>query len=204
MKNLDQTQKEKNLMFRHWHGLVQTATILVTLVIIGGLVYVVFIGVLQVYDAILAGETLLTFSVAVICSHGYNYQPDPTATPLQEKAAKLQATWLHANFCWQIINAWMTITPLYCTCATIYISGSSSVGKSDQVHILTYSIISLVLSLGIYVIRPFNRGSGFRKAYLSVSTALTKQYGSASNEELITAINEGQKIIASQDLLDPQ
>lgn len=191
--------------FKHWHGVVQTIAIFVTLVLFGLLTYVVVIDVLQIYDAILIGETLLAFSIAVICAHAYNYQPNSTSiNPLHERAIRLEATWLHANFCWQTINVWMTITPLYCTCATIYISGSSIGSKWDQVHVLVYSIISLVLSLRIYVIRPFNRGSGFRKAYLSVSTALIKRYGSNSDEELINAIIEGQEIIAQQDLLNPQ
>ena len=190
--------------FKYWHGVVQTITIFVTLVLFGLLTYVVVIGVLPIYDAILVGETLFAFSIAVICSHAYNYQPNAAnVDSLQEKAAKLEAIWLHANFCWQTINVWMTITPLYCTCATIYISGSSIGNAWDQVHVLVYSIISLVLSLGIYVIRPFNRGSGYRRAYLSVSTALIKKYDSDSNEELINAIIEGEKIIAQQDLLNP-
>lgn len=204
MKDQYQTQQAGISKYYHWHGIVQALTILGTLALFGLLAHVVSADILQIYDAILMGETLLAFSIAVICSHAYNYRPNPASTDLQEKAAKLEATWLHANFCWKTINVWMTITPLYCTCATIYISGSSVGDKWDQVHVLVYSIISLVLSLGIYVIRPFNRESGYRKAYLSITTARAKKYGSDSEAELINAIIKGEEIIAQEDLLNPQ
>lgn len=177
-KNLP--QRAISSILRHWRGIVQMITVSITVGLFGLMGYAVYKKALHIYDSILFGGTLLTFAVAVIRSQTYSYQPGSAPTnSLQEKAAKLQATWLHASHCWQAINVWMTIIPLYCTCATIYISGSSAIGNDEenQLRILVYSIISLVLSLGIYVIRPSAQKAGFQKAYLSITVALTKTHG---------------------------
>ena len=204
MENQSQTQQEdtsKRSWSNHWHGVVQAIIIIATLVFVWHLACMVSTGDLQIYDAILAIETILFFSIAMVYSHAYNYRPNSAATDLQEEAAKLKATWLHANFCWKMIKIWMAITSLYCTCATIYISGTSIGSEWDQVHVLAYSIISLVLSLGVYVIRPSNQEAGYRKAYLSITMAL---YGSGSEEELKNAIIEGEAAIAKEASFDPQ
>lgn len=197
-------------ILRRWHGIVLMLTISFTLGLFGLVGYAVYKNILNVFDAFLFVGTLLTVAIAVIRSNTYNYQPGSTPTnSLQEKAAKLQATWRHANHCWQAVNLWMTIIPLYCTCATIYISGSPAIGndKENQLRIFVYSIISLVLSLGIYVLRPSAHRAGFQKAYLSITTALTKTHGSDGpdvEKELKKAIIEGENIIAKQDSFDLQ
>lgn len=194
----------KNRKHKRWHGVIQAIIASIALLLCAGLAYLTILGKLLIYDTILLGETLLAFSIALICSHAYNYYPGTEEEgSLREKAAKLKATWLHANFSWNTISIWMTVTPLYCTCATIYISGSSISGEWDQIHVLVYSILSLVLSLGIYVLRPSNRATGYREAYLSVTIALT--YDSAFEPEAILlkqAIIKGERSIAKQDTLD--
>lgn len=189
---------------RIWHGAVKAVTVLCTLGLCWALAYFTRRKALPVYDAILLGETLLAFAVAVVCSHAYNYYPESKDTrSLREKAAKQKSVWLHANFSWEVISVWMTVTPLYCTCATIYISGSTPTGGWSQVqlHVLVYSILSLVLSLGTYVLRPSYRAAGYRKAHLCVSEALAR---SSADDPLADAIAAGEKCIAQQDVLGPQ
>lgn len=193
--------------FQERHGIIQTIAAGVTLILWVALaVFATRQGSFRPYDTILLGGTFAAVALAFICSHAYNYQPGREAPgSLRDTAARLEAAWHHANFCWQIISAWMTVTPLYCTCATIYISGSPDGGEWDQVHVLIYSILSLVLSLGIYVIRPSNRAAGYRKAYLCVTKALcTSPARDPEDEEVRKAIIAGQEIIAAQDILDPK
>lgn len=192
--------------FKDRHGAIQAFTTVCALVLCGFLGSQVVEDSLKAYDALLLGGTFWAVAIAFICSHAYNYQPGREAPgSLRDTAAKLEAVWHHANFCWQIISAWMTVTPLYCTCATIYISGSSAGGGWDQVHVLVYSILSLVLSLGIYVIRPSNRAAGYRKAYLCVAKALcVSPAHDPGDEKVREAIIAGQEIIAAQDILDPK
>ncbi len=192
--------------FKDRHGAIQAITAAGTLVLCGFLAFWVLSGNLLVYDALLYGETLAAFAIAVICSHAYNYRPgSEPPDSLRDKAAQLEASWLHSNFCWEIISVWMTVTPLYCTCATIYISGSSIGSAWDQVHVLVYSMLSLVLSLSVYVIRPSNRAAGYREAYLCVVEALSKRPAlDPEDQEIGQAIIKGQQIIAKQDLFDPK
>lgn len=196
----------KNKNHTRWQGAIQAITVSIALLLCAGLAYLTILGMLPIYDAILLGETLLAFAIALICSHAYNYYPGTEKEgSLREEAAKLKAMWLHANFSWNTISIWMTITPLYCTCATIYISGSSIGGEWDQVHVLVYSILSLVLSLGVYVLRPSNRATGYREAYLSVTIALTNDPVSEPGAVLLRqAIIKGEQSIAKQDTLDPK
>lgn len=201
-----QLQPTRNKKRNHWHGVIQTITVLIALLLCAGLAYLTIKEKLPIYDAILLGETLLAFAIAVICSHAYNYYPGTEKEgTLREKAAQLKAMWLHANFSWNTLSIWMTVTPLYCTCATIYISGSSTGGEWDQTHVLVYSILSLVLSLGIYVLRPSNRATGYREAYLSVTVALTNDSAPDPRDiSLKQAIIKGEQSIAKQDTLDPK
>lgn len=195
-----QLQKEQKRV-RRKHGLIQFAAIFVLLIIIVALFMLSIVYKLPAYDGILLGESILAFAIGIVCSHAYNYEPGwEKPGSLRDQAAKKQAIWLHANFCWQIISAWMTITPLYCTCATIYISGISSGDEWDQVHVLIYSILSLVLSLGIYVICPSNRAAGYRDAHLSVSEILANP--KSDDDAVSRAIIKGEQIIAQQHKTD--
>lgn len=181
-------------------------TCIIFLCICGGMGCLVYKGFLKAYDALLYGGTFLAVAIAIVCSHAYNYQPEQWMDKeLCHMAAKQAAKWLHDNFSWLTVSVWMTVMPLYCTCATIYISGVPMAdGEYDQIHILIYSILSLVISLGIYVIRPANRAVGFRQAYQLASEAMVKYQLVKDNTILANAIAEGEKIIARQDTLDPK
>lgn len=183
----------------HWHGIVQCIAVAVFIVFCFVLVYAVEkISFFEAYDALFLGLTGFAAVVAVVESHAYNYTPkENDETNLRERIGKLQAVWLHANFTWQIIYVWMILVPLYCTCITIYLSGNNG----DYNHILVYSILSLVISLGYYAVQPLNRTNQFRKAYAIASKAIaTYDSEKTSSKVLADAITEAEQMIASQDI----
>lgn len=199
-------QKDSFSIGKYWHGAVQFLTCAVFLI----LSWVVFHFMEQwrliAADIPLILATGLAISIAVICSHAYNYTPGGEKMgELYDQAARQKAVWLHANFSWQVVSIWMTVTPLYCTCAAIYISGTPINGTWDHTHVLIYSILSLVISLGVYVIRPSNRAEGYRRAYQTVNEALL-QYEPAEGRAsaLANAIIEGERFITEQDVKDPK
>ena len=86
----------KNKNHTRWHGAIQAITVSIALLLCAGLAYLTILGMLPIYDAILLGETLLAFAIALICSHAYNYYPGTEKEgSLREEAAKLKAMWLH-------------------------------------------------------------------------------------------------------------
>ena len=68
----------------------------------------------------------------------------------------------------------------------------------SQTHILIYSILSLVISLGVYAISPLKRASAYEKAYTLVVKALSDYELDPENgkKNLSKAIKKGEKIIA--------
>lgn len=185
------------------HGIIQSIAWAVFLAVCAAIFWAVRGGYLKIHYAWLLGGICLALTVAVTCSHAYNYREGSQGgDPLREQAARQMAVWLHANYCWQILNVAMTIVPLYCTCAAIYLSGNR-VGDSMN-DILIYSILSLVISLGTYVIRPANRAAGYRRAYTGVSRALTAPSCADAGEPIAKALAEGTQIIAEQDIMDPK
>lgn len=194
----------RRFLNRRKHGIIQTLTWAVFAVVCA----VIFLAVrrkwMKTHYAWLLGGVLLAVTVAITCSHAYNYQEGSQGgNPLCEQAAKKRATWLHANHCWQILNVSMTIIPLYCTCAAIYLSGNQVDNSMND--ILIYSILSLVISLGTYVIRPANRAAGYRRAYIIVDEALTNlEYSESGDRSVAEALTRGTQIVADQDILDPK
>lgn len=182
-----------NFWLSHWHGIVQLFTI------IGAATASIALACsgLAGYDLLLFLGMIWAFAIAVICSHAYNDYPKS----LRGQALKKQATWLHANFSWRALSIWIIVTSLYCNCATIYISGQSF-DPENQRHILIYSILSLVLSLGTYVLRPANRAEGFREAYVRITEALFN-HSESDSEALAKAIIEAEQIISKQDTMSP-
>lgn len=197
-------EQKRPKKYHHWHGIVQTVVIIVALGACAGVVCWMIFGSLHVCDMILIVETIMALAIGIICSHAYNYIPGSETDPLRGEVAKNKAIWLHANFSWKTISIWMTVTSLYCTCATIYISGSSlNLNEAwAQDHIIIYSVLSLVFSLGMYVLRPSNRATGYRKAYLIATKALVDD-NSSNQQNLKEALIKGEEIIAKQDTFSP-
>ncbi len=162
--------------------------------------------VIESYDAILLDVTCLAVVVAIISSQTYSFIPDPEMPEIWNSAERLQVVWVHSNFSWLSVNVWMKLTPMYCTCIAIYLSGN----KCGWDKILFYSILSLLISLSDYVVRPSNRAAGFRRAYREIATALAKYKGAKATSNfpdpqiLVDAIIKGEGFIAEQDLIDPQ
>lgn len=185
--------KKYRFWHRHWHGLIQ---ILVSIVFVA--VCVIAFLHMKVWNLAAPDMLLLIFTgaavtVAIICSHAYNHIPGDEDL-LYEQAARLRAVWLHANFCWKTISIWMTVIPLYCTCVAIYLSGTPEGDEFDHIRILVYSVLSLVISLGVYAIRPSNRASAYRKAYRVIDKALIdyqeSMSGSAERKEEKIAVDD--------------
>lgn len=153
---------------RYWHAVVQV------------IVWILFFGFLagsfwaynrfhfQVYNLILVNLISTATAIAVTCSHAYNHEVRQDAPPIWNQAERQKALWLHANFFWQTVSVVMTIMPLYCTCVAIYLSGNN---KSPE-NVMIHSIMSLVISLGVYVISPSSRATAYRGAYALVNDAL--------------------------------
>lgn len=162
--------------------------------------------VIEIYDAILLDVTCLAIVVAIISSQTYSFIPNLEMPEIWNSAERLQVVWIHSNFSWLSVNVWMKLTPMYCTCIAIYLSGN----KCDWNKILFYSILSLLISLSAYVVRPSNRAAGFRRAYKEIAMALAKYKGAKTDSSfpdpkvLVDAIIKGEEFIAEQDLIDPQ
>lgn len=178
----------------HWHGWVQILCWGVFCLACCFSVWLVVEFQFQIYNILLADSTLLAITIAITLSHAYNCIADPEASYLWNLAEKRRSIWLHANHCWQTVHIWMTITPLYCTCIAIYLSGNNM----SQEHILIYSILSLVISLGVYAIAPLKRASAYERAYTLVVNALSEYKLDPKNGEknLSKAIRKGEKLIA--------
>lgn len=195
----ENTGKKPSWFQRHWHGIVQGITIVVFIAVCYALVQAVKeISFFEPYDALLFMLTGFAAVVAVVQSHAYNYTPNEyDETNLRERIGKLQAVWLHANLTWQTIYIWMMSVPFYCTCIAIYLSGNNG----DYDHILIYSILSLVITLGCYAIQPLKRANQFRKAYAMASKAIVTYDGDDTNSKVLAdAIIEAEQMIADQDI----
>lgn len=195
----ENTEKKPSWWHRHWHGIVQGTAIAVFIAVCCWLVHAVkTISFFEPYDALLFVLTGFAFVVAVVQSHAYNYTPNEyDETNLRERIGKLRAIWLHSNITWQTIYIWMMSVPFYCTCIAIYLSGNNG----DYDHILIYSILSLVITLGCYAIQPLKRANQFRKAYAIASAAIvTYDIEKTDSKILADAIIEAEQMIADQDI----
>lgn len=201
----------KSLMKSHWfykrrHGLIQSAIWIFFACPLVALILSVKPDSLRMTDMFLILIVLFAFAVGVTVSQAYNEIPDSAdPEPLYIQAIKKKNIWLHSYFSWECINAAMTVIPLYCTCAAIYISGTpEGNGEWDRTRILIYSILSLVLSLSIYVIRPANRATGYRRAYKTIDAALI-QYKTERDRSLLSqALTKGEGHVSDQAILDPK
>lgn len=198
LKNESERNKDSSIKIEskkgHWHGGIQ---VVCWGVFCMACVFSAWLGIeyhYQIYNILLVDSTLLAITIAITLSHAYNCVPNPNASYLWNLAEKRRSIWLHANHCWQTVHIWMTITPLYCTCIAIYLSGNNM----SQEHILIYSILSLVISLGVYAISPLKRAAAYQKAYTLVVKALSDYELDSKNGEknLSKAIKKGEKLIA--------
>ncbi len=201
----------KSLIESHWfytrrHGLIQSAIWIFFACSLVGLILSVKFGLLRMTDMFLILIVLFAFAVGATVSQAYNEVPDSAdPEPLYRQAVKKKNIWLHSYFSWECINVAMTVIPLYCTCAAIYISGTPGENSEwDRTRVLIYSILSLVLSLSIYVIRPANRATGYRRAYKTIDEALI-QYKTETERSLLSqALTEGEGYVSDQAILDPK
>lgn len=201
----------KSLVKNRWfytrrHGLIQSAIWIFFACSLVGLILSVKFGLFRMTDMFLILIVLFAFAVGATVSQAYNEVPDIAAPePLYIQAIKKKNIWLHSYFSWECINVAMTVIPLYCTCAAIYISGTPGENSEwDRTRVLIYSILSLVLSLSIYVIRPANRATGYRRAYKTIDEALI-QYKTETERSLLSqALTEGEGYVSDQAILDPK
>ena len=201
----------KSLVKNRWfytrrHGLIQSAIWIFFACSLVGLILSVKFGLLRMTDMFLILIVLFAFAVGATVSQAYNEVPDSAdPDPLYRQAVKKKNIWLHSYFSWECINVAMTVIPLYCTCAAIYISGTPGENSEwDRTRVLIYSILSLVLSLSIYVIRPANRATGYRHAYKTIDEALI-QYKTETERSLLSqALTEGEGYVSDQAILDPK
>ncbi len=179
-------------MKRTGHIVVQAIAWFLFLVICVCSVLLILLEKIRTYNMILIDSLFLAITIAITCSHAYNHKTDST-DPLHLQAERQKALWLHANFCWQTVGVWMTVAPLYCTCVAIYLSGNNMFHEDVLIH----SVLSLVISLGVYAIAPSSRAAAYRNAYALINDALMKVELDCNEERelLEEAINEGTKII---------
>lgn len=123
---------------------------------------------LEVCDIILILALLFAIVLGITFSLAYNYQMDGVEDTLLKKAIRLQLTYLHASSCWNIAYIFMVFVPLYTTCSVIYLSLDA---PNNDKRILLYSILSLVFSLGVYVVRPQTRSTAYRNSYVLLRDA---------------------------------
>jgi len=115
----------------------------------------------QVYDGIFFLTLSLALALAITFSHSYGLPIEKLEKDeLKKRAIKADATNIHAYFSWKIISAWMTIVPLYCTLTVVFISALYD-GDNQMPRILIYSMLSLVISFSVYVVKPNYRAHNF-------------------------------------------
>lgn len=123
---------------------------------------------LAVCDIILILALLFALALGVTFSLAYTYEIDGAEDAQLKKAVRLQLTFLHASQCWNITSILMAFVPLYTTCAVIYLSLNAA---KNNMRILVYSILSLVFSMGVYIVRPQTRSTAYRNGYILLKDA---------------------------------
>jgi hypothetical protein len=153
------------------------------------------IDIWEIYDTIISIIILFALALAVTLSHSYGLDIDYNKNDkLIKLALKTDAMNIHAHFSWTIITVCMTIIPLYCSTAVVFISTKPE--HNGQIgHILLYSILSIALSLSIYIIKPNERAKYFMNEFVVLRKLLLKYMDieNPSNEDkdiIIAAINQ--------------
>lgn len=123
---------------------------------------------LKVCDTVLILALLFVLTLGVTFSLAYTYDMDGVNDAQLKKAIRLQQTFLHASQCWNITSIFMAFVPLYTTCAVIYLSPDAA---ENSMRILVYSILSLVFSMGVYIVRPQTRSTAYRNGYILLKDA---------------------------------
>ena len=100
---------------QHIHGIIQAIVWIAFLLFCIGIISLIFqnvqitrFGYFEIYDGLFLIGMGFAVAIAFTFSHAYNYKLSNLNT-MYEKAAKLQTVWLHAHYCWEVINAWMII-----------------------------------------------------------------------------------------------
>lgn len=123
---------------------------------------------LEACDIILILALLLALALGVTTAQTYTYQMDGAQDKYLKRALRLQMTFLHASQCWNIASIFMVFVPLYTTCAVIYLSPQAA---GNENRILVYSILSLVFSMGVYIVRPQTRSTAYHNGYVVLKDA---------------------------------
>ena len=179
------------------HGFIQ----LFTWVACFALSYLVIVcnSFLAIYDKAYIIFTFVAFSVAVTFSHAYNATPEAYEDKLAREADSFRSRWAHANFCWQIVDIWLTMTPVFCTGVTVYITQENTNLSMIKNRIIVYSVLSLISSFASFSFNPGRRAKGFRDAHRGVRMALSLySLSPAENrKQLSDAIIDGETALSN-------
>jgi len=156
-----------------------------------------YVALWQPYDSILMATVFFALSLAVTFSNSYDLEIDKEDEDwLKKHAIRIDAVNIHAHFSWKTVNVWMTLVPVYCT-TTVVIISAQPWHKGQAAHIILYSIISLVISLGIYVLKPQEHANHFMKRHRILRKELLRYISKANpsecdREKLIEIMGETQ------------
>jgi len=158
----------------------------------------------EVYDSIFLMTIVFALAVAITFSHSYGLNVKNIKDELKKRAIKADGTNIHSYFCWKIIAVWMTIAPLYCTTVVVFIGtqavyGGQAGGQANR--IVVYSILSLVISLSVYAVKPNYRAHNFIEQFKELRPVLLKYLDVKKlTKEEITELTEA--VWKSQEIRD--
>lgn len=160
---------------------------------------------LNAYDIFFVYILIVSLATAITFSNSYGLYEFEKAAKDKSKTdenykmlylgIKRYATHIHAYYCWKIVYYLLMILPLYCTCVVIYISAYSVADSMSR--ILIYSILSLVLSLAIYVIDPKTYADKNKSASAFIYEKIAPILLNRCNE---TAYNELMAILTKTEI----
>lgn len=113
-----------------------------------------------------------------------------------EKAKQKNAEWFFMSETWLVVEYLGVILPFEFSAAVLFIEVFEK-EKSNQAAILFFSILSMVLIILVYSIRPHEHMQGYRRAYVQMDNKINCYLVSASKEDeiLVRGLNEGELLI---------
>lgn len=126
----------------------------------------------EIYDSVFLITIILALSIAVTFSNSYELMVNVSEEDDVLRAAiRTDAKNIHAHHSWKIVSGWMTIAPLYLTTTVIVISTLPHF-PGKVAHIIVYSILSLLISFSVLIIKPDLHAKHFIANHLVLRKAL--------------------------------
>ena len=107
-------------------------------------------------------------------------------TPDKDTPERKCRVWFNTAILWLVIEYLGVILPFECTAIILYLDVYSNSDISSK-GIFVFSVLSMLLIIFVYAIRPHSHAVAYRKAYLLLKKAL---YNSQNKSEDETNIHE--------------